>query len=240
MKNLYIANNDKALANLNARYTALFTAFAAATAAKEEVKRCKSERINKGCLSVGEKGTNLFYQREHALFVAETRANDAIKLMHPLLQPLWEACQKARRFELNCRAFYENRYVLRANVITAEDLYKEGCNLYFSPSVSSGTWIRDEHYMAPPEEPREWVVLEQCRESGTRYHNSPSLDGCTPPFEPYMTKREANSVAFDWCKSMERDGGEAFLYNMRTRTKLDYKKARQEFPNWEEWLSSKS
>lgn len=240
MKNLYISNDDTNLADLNICFDLLYKAFCVAKEALDEVKKCKSERINQGRTPAAQKEYALFFQREHALFVAEARAKIALNAMHPLLQPVWEACKKARSVCFSkCMMIYEGRHILRANVITAETLYNEGCALYFDNRFYHGMTIRDDHFNAEVEDQRQWVVMKTGLDCWDNFHGTTSQTGSALPPPPYMTKREANSDAWNWCKASACDGGRAILYNVRNGRKLDCTDPKTFTPNWGESLPEK-
>jgi hypothetical protein len=221
VKNLYITLSDENFAELNSAYDRLFVASTEVEAALAEAKTAKSERINKGKLPEAEKDHARFWEREHVLFVAATKANLAVDAMHPLLQPVWDACQKLRQFEATTHTrVYENRYILQSNVVAAEKLYRQGCVTYFGHGFDRGTPSVHELFNVKDDEPREWAVMKAAQGSGYHFHGSPSRDGQTPPPGPYMTKCEANFDGWTWSEYADDVGGSATLVNVRTGQKL--------------------
>ena len=135
--------------------------------------------------------------------------------MHPLLQPLWDTAQKLRRQQSGGGYLSEELATLLHNVVVAETLYDQCCQVYFKfvlihPRNFYGIKLSFER---PIPEPRAFVLATSGHGSSFRFDGT---DPNKPPPPPYMTEREAELAAGSWESYADTIGGRAEVIDVRT------------------------
>jgi hypothetical protein len=230
MKDHYIITDDPELAQLGKHYRRLFDVVTQVETAMEAVRSAKSERINNGMKPEAEDKLTLFFMREAIYEAAHIRLKDEVRPIRPLLEPLYQECQRLRSLfkaeSERARLFYAHKLDrcdsipvdlavrIQANVVFAEDLYDTASGYYASTMArypgSSG--IRGAFERAATE-PREWILKTNGHGFDFRFDGA---DGNPPP-APFMTEKEANAKGWQWELISDTIGGCALLYNVYTR-----------------------
>lgn len=229
MQELFIPYQGKPLlADLTTSYLALCASQAAIAANLSAFKDRRGERLLKGCKRTME--DKLFRERERAYEVAALRLELAVGELKDNARVLFvasEAVRKALAEQTNYEqiGFGVEAALAQNNVLCAVDMIDKALALHHevvSKQLRPFRW----HYFGiensfkavdERDDPREFVVMAGAGGSKLRFEEG---DGSTPPPGPYLTLAEAKAEASHWVGYADTVGGDAMVYNVRTKQSI--------------------
>lgn len=226
MQELFIPYQGKPLlADLTTSYLALCASHAAIAANLSAFKDRRGERLPRdGKRNMEDK---LFRERERAYEVAALRLELAVDELKSNARALFvasEAVRKALAEQTNYEqfGFGVEAALAQNNVLCAVDMIDKALALHHevvSKQLRPFRW----HYFGiensfkavdQSDDPREFVVLAGAGGSKLRFEEG---DGSAPPPGPYLTLAEAKAEASHWVGYADTVGGDAMVYNVRTK-----------------------
>jgi len=220
-------NRNPLLAELTTRFETVLAIVAKVESAVSELKACRGERI--GGEFNRNLGDQLTRERERVYEVAALRvelANAGLfretRGLHNAIEAVKLALATQKNYELI--GFGVTSALAQNNVICALALVDKACAAHHD--VTNKQLRNGCHYFAinrfyesmdasaGSETAREWVVMSSGHGSKFRFDEG---DGTEVPQGPYLTLEEAKAEASQWCSIADTIGGDAQLFNVRTR-----------------------
>ncbi|MFA6211480.1 MAG: hypothetical protein WCT03_09530 [Candidatus Obscuribacterales bacterium] len=226
MQELFIPYDGKPiLADLTTSFQALCASRDAIAAFLAAFKTRRGERLLKGYKRTME--DKFFRERERAYEVAALRLELAVGELKTNSRALFNACEAVRKALAEQKSYEQIDFgvemgVAQNNVLCAVDLIDKALALHHevvSNQLRPFRW----HYFGiensfkavdESDDPREFVVMAGAHGSKQRFEEG---DGTTPPAGPYLTLSEAKAEASHWVGYADTVGGDASVYNVRTK-----------------------